>query len=188
MPDFPDTCSQLMEEFRAYLETLKSIQINPRLRSKFGMSEIVQNTLAEALRELKQLEPLDVEARKRRLRTMLTNNLKDEIDRWRTSGRDVNLEQSLDEVVAETSRKLGDWLAAEQSTPSQHAIKEEEKLRVLEALSQLPEHERESLVLQQYHGWKLREIAEHLKCTTNAVAGYQARGRERLRKLLGDLE
>jgi DNA-directed RNA polymerase specialized sigma24 family protein len=42
--------------------------------------------------------------------------------------------------------------------------------------------------LQQYHGWKLAQIAEHLQCTANAVAGMQARGRARLRELLADWE
>jgi RNA polymerase sigma-70 factor (ECF subfamily) len=182
------TCNQLLEEFRAYLETLRSIQINPRLRSKFGMSDIIQVTLIEARRDLKQLEKLDPDSRKARLREMLIHNLLDKIDEFRTRKRDVRLEQSLDEAAAESSCRLRDWLAAEQSTPSGQLIKHEKKLRVLEALAQLPEHEREALILQQYHGRTLREIAEQLGCTTNAVAGYQARGRKRLRDLLADLE
>ena len=87
-----------------------------------------------------------------------------------------------------SSYRLRDWLAVEESTPSERLIKQEEALRVLEALAQLPEREREALILQQYHGWKLVEIAEHLGCTTNAVAGLHARGLARLRKLLGDRE
>jgi RNA polymerase sigma-70 factor (subfamily 1) len=182
------TCNQLLGEFRAYLETLTFIHIDPRLRSKFSVSDIIQNTLVEAWRELERIETMDADRRKARLREMLIHNLLDKIDEFRTGKRDVRLEQSLDEAAVESSCRLRDWLAAEQSTPSGHLIEHEKKLRVLEALSQLPEREREALILQQYHGWKLREIAEHLECTTNAVAGYQARGRKRLRELLADLE
>jgi RNA polymerase sigma-70 factor (subfamily 1) len=182
------TCNQLLEEFRAYLETLTAIQIDPRLRSKFGMSDLIQDTLIEAWRDLQRLETLDADSRKAHLRTMLVHNLLDKIDKFQTRKRDVRLEQSLDEAAAESSCRLRDWLAAEQSTPSGHLIKHETKLRVLEALSQLPEREREALILQQYHGWKLDQIAEQLRCTPNAVAGYQARGRARLRDLLADLE
>jgi RNA polymerase sigma-70 factor (ECF subfamily) len=188
MLDATATCNQLMEEFGAYLETLRSIQINPRLRGKFGMSDIIQDTLVEALRDLPQLEKLDPDRRKARLRTMLVHNLLEKIDEFRTRKRDVRREQSLDAAAAESSCRLQSWLAAEQSTPSEHLLKHQEKLRVLEALAQLPEPEREALILQQYHGWKLRQIAEHLRCTTNAVAGYQARGRKRLRELLADVE
>jgi hypothetical protein len=37
-----------LEEYRAYLETLTYIQIDPRLRSEFSLSDIIQNTLLEA--------------------------------------------------------------------------------------------------------------------------------------------
>ena len=34
MPNLPDSPNQALEEFRAYLETLAFIQVDPRLRSK----------------------------------------------------------------------------------------------------------------------------------------------------------
>jgi RNA polymerase sigma-70 factor (ECF subfamily) len=188
VPGHTDADNQALEKYRAYLETLTFIQIDPRLRSKFGLSDIIQGTLDEATRTVERIEAMDPEEQKRLLRCMLLNNLRDEIDRWRAKGRDVGREKSLDEAAEQSSCRLRDWIITEESTPSQKLIKQEEKLRVLAALSQLPEREREALVLQQYHGRKLAEIAEHLGCTTNAVAGLQARGRARLRELLSDLE
>jgi hypothetical protein len=74
VPDSTVTCNQLLIEFRAYLETLTYIQIDPRLRSKFSVSEIIQNTLAEAWRELERIETMDADRRKARLREMLIHN------------------------------------------------------------------------------------------------------------------
>jgi RNA polymerase sigma-70 factor (ECF subfamily) len=183
-----ETVNQSLEQFRVYLETLTFIQIDPRLRGKFGWSDIIQGTLIEATRTLERIEAMDSDDQKRWLRRMLVNNLRDEIDRWRAEGRNVGREEPLDQAAEQSSCRLRDWIAAEESTPSEKLIKQEEALRVLEVLSQLPEREREALILQQYHGWKLAEIAKHLGCTTNAVAGLQARGRARLRELLSDLE
>ena len=59
-----------------------------------------------------------------------------------------------------------------------------EALRLLEALAKLDVRQREALILQQYHGWKLAQIAEHLGCTSGAVAGLHARGLKRLRQFL----
>jgi RNA polymerase sigma-70 factor (subfamily 1) len=188
VPSNTDAVNQALERYRAYLETLTLIQIDPRLRGKFGWSDVIQGTLIEASRDLERIEAMDPEDQKRLLRRMLLNNLRDEIDRWRTKRRNVGREWSLDEAAEASSRRVCGVLAAEESTPSKKLIKQEEALRVLEALSQLPEREREALTLQQYHDWKLAQIAEHLGCTTNAVAGLQARGRARLRKLLSDLE
>jgi RNA polymerase sigma-70 factor (ECF subfamily) len=184
MNSSPDACNQLMEEFRAYLETLTFIQIDPRLRGKFSMSDIIQNTLLEAWHDLERMETLDAAGRKRRLRKMLVNNLLQEIAHWRTHKCDVRRERSLEAAAAESSSRLQNWLAIEETPPGQRLVDEEEGLRLLEALSKLDSHQREALILQKYHGWTLAQIAEHLGCTTGAVAGLHARGLKNLRKYL----
>jgi RNA polymerase sigma-70 factor (subfamily 1) len=183
-----EAVNQSLEKYRAYLETLTFIQIDPRLRGKVGWSNIIQGTLVEAFRTLERIEAMDPKDQKRWLRRMLLNNLKDEIDHWCAQGYDVGREQSLDGAAEQSSRRLGASIAAEESTPSEKLMEQERKLRVLEAMSQLPERERKALSLQYDHGLKLVEIAEYLGCTMNVVAGLQARGRKRLRKLLSDLE
>lgn len=188
MPGHPDAANQVLEEFRAYLETLTFIQIDPALRAKFDLSDVIQNTLLEAYRDLEHLQALDADGRKRWLRRMLVNNLIDEIDKWRAKGRDYRLEQPLDAAAAESSCRLQNWLAVEDTTPGERLARQEEALRLLEALSKLEPRQREALILQKYHGWKLAQIAEHLGCTTGAVAGLHARALKELRKLLPDME
>jgi RNA polymerase sigma-70 factor (ECF subfamily) len=187
MPGHADATNQALEEFRVYLETLSFIQIAPGLRAKFGLSDVIQNTLLEAYRDLERIQALDADARKRWLRRMLVNNLLQEIERWRAKQRDPHREQSLDAAAAESSCRLQNWLAVEDTTPSKQMAKQEEALRLLEALSKLDPRQREALILQKYHGWKLEQIAEHLGCTTGAVAGLHARGLKKLRKLLPDM-
>jgi RNA polymerase sigma-70 factor (ECF subfamily) len=180
--------NQALGEFYAYLETLTFIQIDPRLRSKFGMSEIVQKTLVEAWRdELERLQGLDVAGRKRLLRRMLANNLLDEIAHWKTKQRDVGREQSLDAAADASSCRLQNLLASEDKSPSSRLAEQEEHERLLEALAKLDARQREALVLQRFHHWTLAQIAEHLGCTTGAVAGLQARGLKELRRHLPEM-
>jgi RNA polymerase sigma-70 factor (subfamily 1) len=188
MPGNSDAVNQALGEFRAYLETLTLIHIDPRLRSKFGMSDVIQITLLEACRDLERIQALDAEGRKRWLRRMLVNNLLEEIERWRAGRRDVAREQPLDAAASESSCRLQSWLAAEDSSPGERMARQEEGLRLLEALSKLDPRQREALILQKYHGWTLAQIAGHMGCTAGAVAGLHARGLERLRLLLPDLE
>jgi RNA polymerase sigma-70 factor (ECF subfamily) len=178
----------ILEQFRCYLETLTFIHIDPRLRGKFGRSDIISATLWEAYQNLERIAGLDSESQKRLLRAMLVNNLRDEVDRFLTAGRDVGREQPLRGAAEDSSCRLRDWVAAESSTPLDKMIRQEQALRLLEALAQLPERERQALILQRYHGWKLAEIAEHLHCTPGAVAGLHARGLARLRQLLPDAD
>jgi RNA polymerase sigma-70 factor (ECF subfamily) len=80
------------------------------------------------------------------------------------------------------------WLAAEQSTPSQKLDQHEQAIRLADALAQLPDAQREALVLQNWDNWSLAEIAEHMGRTPAAVAGLLKRGLKRLRELLTDAE
>jgi RNA polymerase sigma-70 factor (ECF subfamily) len=187
MPGSGDAYNQPLAEYRAYLETLTFIQVDPRLRSEFSMSDIIQNTLLEAWREVERLEALDADGRKRRLRKMLVHNLLDEIARHRAGKRDYSLKQSLDAALEESSCRLQKWLAVEDTPPGEGLVREEEGLRLLEALSKLDPRQREALILQRYHGWPLAQIAEHLGCTISAVAGLHARGLQNLRKLLNEM-
>jgi hypothetical protein len=134
MPSNTGAVNQALEMFGGYLETLTFIQIDPRLRGKFGWSDIIQGTLIEASRTLERIEAMDPEDQERLLRRILVNNLRDEIDRWRTEGRNVGREQSLDEAAEQSSCRLRDWIMAEESTPSKKLMEQEWKLRVLAAM------------------------------------------------------
>ena len=175
MPRNTDAVNEAVEQFRAYLETLTFLHIDPRLRSKFGLSDVVQRTLVEAYRDLERILVFDADGRKRWLRRALANNLLDEIRRWRGPEHDVGREQPLKD-------------AAEDTSPGERLARQEEGLRLLEALSKLGPRQREALILQKYHGWTLAQIAEHMSCTTGAVAGLHARALARLREILPDGE
>ena len=184
MPRSADACNQLMEEYRAYLETLTFIQISPRLRGLIGMSDIIQNTLVAAWRDLARIKALDVKGQKRRLRLMLEHKW---IDAIRAIKPEDLRTKSLDGAAEESIGRLQGAVAVEDTSPSERLIKEEEALLLLEALSKLDPRQREALILQKYHGWTLAQIAEHLSCTTGAVAGLHARGLKKLREHLTEM-
>ena len=167
-PELPDLA---LERYRAYLECLTYIQVDPRLWRRFGWSDIVNHTLLEAHRERHVLEALEEADRNRRLRRMLMNNLLERIEHERAQARDYRREVPMDEALTGTSVNLQRWLADDAPGPD----------------GQAQAREREALILQKYHGWTQAQIAERLGCTAGAVAGLHARGLKRLRELLPDL-
>jgi RNA polymerase sigma-70 factor (subfamily 1) len=184
----PQAVDRTLEEYRAYLETLSSIQLDPRLRPHVSWSELINETLTEAWQDLNQIQAMDEVSRKRMLRRMLINNVKDRIRQLLSAKRDVRLEKSLETAASESSCRLDEWLAIEDSSPEDRLIRQEEAMQLLEAMSKLKPREREALVLQKYHGWTLAQIADHLGCTAGAEVGYHARGLEKLRQLLPNME
>lgn len=188
MPDEAPSVGTTLARYSAYLEALAAVQVSPRLRAKFGASDVIQETLMEALRDHDRLKAMGEAERRRYLRKMLLNNLRDRIDHFTAQGRDVGRERPLAEEAQASSARVGQWLAREERAPLERLEAQERADRLLEALAQLPERERQAVVLQRFHGWRLQEIADELGCTVGAVGGLQARGLKRLRELLPDLE
>ncbi len=173
-----------LERYRAYLGLLARLQIDPRLRAKIDLSGVVQQTLGEAHHVLREGDGHTDEERLAWLRKSLANNLKDELRKLNTGMRDIRRERSLDAALNDSSQRLEDWLTASGLSPSAQMARAEEAVRLAAALATLPEAQREALVLQHWHGWKIAEIAEHLGRTRTAVAGLLKRGLAKLREEL----
>lgn len=170
-----------VENFRAYLRMLAQVQLNPRLQGKIDLSGVVQQTLLEAHLEWERARQLELPQKTAWLRKLLAHNLADEVRKLQTDKRNVAREQSLEAALDQSSARLQAWLTSEQSSPSQPAERDEQAMRLTAILGQLPEAQREALVLQHWHGWSLAEIAEHLGRSRSAVAGLIKRGLQRLR-------
>ena len=176
------------EDYRAYLTSVARLRLDPRLQSKVDPADVVQQTLLEAVRAQDQFRGHSAAEQKAWLRQILARNLANAVrDLWRGT-RDPSRERSLEAALEESSSRLDSWLAAEQSSPSERAERNEQLLRLDEALTALPEAQREVLVLRYYHGWPLADISRHVGRTSSAVAGLLHRGLSQLRALMHEPE
>lgn len=178
--------AEVLDRYRQYLLVLARVAIDPRLAGKMDASDIVQQTLIEAHQCRYQFTPRQEGDLAAWLRRILSNNLADALRGLARAKRDVARQWSLDDELAQSSQRLEGWLAADQSSPSQHAMREERAVMLADALADLPEAQREALILQYWHGWSLAEIAEHLGRTPVAVAGLLKRSMRTLRQRLGE--
>jgi RNA polymerase sigma-70 factor (ECF subfamily) len=175
-----------LERFRAYLGMLARLEVAPRLRDKVDLSGVVQQTLLEAHKGIAD-DPRQARSTAEAaawLRSILSHNLADVLRKLTARKRDVRLEWSLDLALDQSSSRVEQWLAAEQSSPSQHAIRQEELLRMAESLSALPEAQRRAIEMHHLQGRPLAEIAAELGSTKAAVAGLLHRGLKSLRMQL----
>src|SRR5262249_44533061 len=121
------------------------------------------------------------------LRQVLAHNLADAVRAYGQAKRDVARERALEEALHASSARMEAWLAAEQSSPSQRAQRQEQAVQLADALAKLPELNREALVLHYCEGWPLADIARHLGRTSAAVAGLLKRGLRQIRVELKDV-
>ena len=80
--------------------------------------------------------------------------------------------------------RIEKFLASEQSSPSQQAMRNEQIEQLIEGLAQLLDGERTAIVLKHFQGWSLAEISAHLDRPVDAVAGLLKRGLKKLRSHL----
>ena len=173
-----------LERFRAYLQMLARMHLDPRLKGKVDLSGVVQQTLWEGHRTLDRSPTPDDAQLAALLRRLLANNLADEVRKCYADKRDAGRERSLDAALEESSARLEAFLAADQSSPEQRAGRNEELLRLAAALERLPAAQRQAVELHYLRGWRLEEIANHLGRGKSAVAGLLHRGLDKLRAFL----
>jgi RNA polymerase sigma-70 factor (ECF subfamily) len=175
------------ERFREYLRLLARVHIGEQLRAKLDPSDVVQQTLLEAHRKRDQFRGTTDAEMAGWLRQLLACTLADAVRALGRAKRDVGRERSLEKAIDQSSKRIEAWLVAEQSSPSQQAMRHEDAARLADALAKLPEAQREALTLRYCLGWSLAEISTHLGRTPAAISGLLKRGARQLREQLGQL-
>src|SRR5215468_2013954 len=177
-----------LERFRDFLSLLARLQLAPRLQGKVDLSGVVQQTLLEIHQTFDRFEAWDEAQKAAWLRKILAHNLTDEVRKLRTAGRDVARERPLEAALERSSARLEAWLAADQTSPSQRAVRQEQLLRLAEALARLPEDQRTAVELHHLRGYAVAEVARQMGRSDGAVGALLVRGLKKLRERLRETE
>ena len=181
MVDIPHDPMQF-EQWRPFLRMLARMQLDCHLQAKIDPSDIVQQTMLDAHRGQAHYRGQTDEELRGWLRRILARNLADEIRKHRRHKRDANLEQSLHVGLQDSSAGLERCLAASDSSPDERAIRNEQLLRLTAAMEQLPEDQRQAVLLHHVQGFTSAAIAVTMGRTEISVAGLLRRGLKKLRQ------
>lgn len=173
-----------LDRFRNYLRLLAEIELSPQLRVKEDASDIVQQSLWEAHRDLSAYRGQTEAELVCWLKTILARNLWNAARHYRTQKCDLRREQSLAERLDQSTARIANFLASEQSSPSQRAVHNEQIRQLADGLARLLDGERTAIVLKHFQNLSLAEISAHLGRPIDAVAGLLKRGLKKLRSHL----
>jgi RNA polymerase sigma-70 factor (ECF subfamily) len=177
-----EALGRLLEVQHAALHRLAERQLAGRVAVRVAASDIVQQTFLEAHRSFPQFAGRDARELASWLQAILDHKVAGAIrDHALLQKRSVHREQSLDDSQG-GGTPLKQALDAGLSSPSQKAMRAEETQRLAQALTTLPDDQREAVRLRHLEGWALADIARHLGRTQAATAGLIKRGMQALRR------
>lgn len=174
-----------LERLRAYLRLLARSQLDSLWAEPIDASDVVQQTMLNAMAGADDFRGQTEAEVLAWLRQILANNIIDCYRRQGRAKRDVARTRALEELVVDSFRRV-EALAQSCSTPSQQAIKNEQLVRLSEALDALTATQREAIVLHHLQGLKLTDTAKQMGKSETAVCGLLHRGLKRLHEILGD--
>jgi RNA polymerase sigma-70 factor (ECF subfamily) len=173
-----------LEQYRSYLRILARMQLGARGKGKLDPSDVVQQTLVQAVQAAAQFRGENEAEMAGWLRQILAHTLANALRDLHRDRRDVDRERSLDAELNDSSARLGAWLAAPDSSPSVRAERDEQLLLLAHAIEELPEAQRDAVILHHLQGQTLDAVAVQLARTPAAVAGLLKRALKHLRERL----
>ena len=175
-----------IEDYRDYLLLLVRLQLGSRLRAKLDASDVVQQAILHAHERRTQFRGGTEGEWLAWLRAILANALAAAVRRLDAQARDPGRERSLEAELERSSSRMEGLLAADQTSPSERAVRGEELLRLAHAIARLPEDQRRVVELHYLKGLAVADVAEQIGRTRPAAVGLLFRGLKRLRELLRD--
>jgi RNA polymerase sigma-70 factor (ECF subfamily) len=173
---------QLLARYQQDLHGFIARRLDPKLRSRLDPSDIVQETQLEVFRRLadflaRRPMPFRLWLHKMAYERLLMAHRRHVAAARRTVGREEPLPDR-------SSMLLAKHLLAPGSTPSRQVDRRERARRVREVIAQLPEADREVLVMRDLDGLSYQEVACILDIDAAAARKRHGRALVRLHHLL----
>lgn len=184
--------AEMFTEHRPRLKQMLQYRMDPRLRARADLSDILQESYIDAVGRLDHFYKKPGMSMYLWLRQITMQRLIDLHRQHLLAGkRDVRNEVSLqrgqrqDDFLAPSSIAIARQLVDQMVSPSQLAIREEMVVQIEKSLENLDEIDREVLALRHFEELKNHEVAQVLNLSEAAASNRYVRALSRLRK---DLE
>jgi RNA polymerase sigma-70 factor (ECF subfamily) len=168
-----------LQSCRKYLLLVANREMGNDLKSKAGASDLVQETLLEAHRDMGRFTGRTETELRRWLRRLLLHKLAHTVRRYRhVERRRITREVSLE--TGDLGNSLADFLAADQTSPGGQAVRREEEVALCAALDRNPERMRLAVLWRHHEACSFDELGRRLGCSNVAARKLWLRALERL--------
>ena len=180
------SAGRLLNRYAVDLLMIAEASMDRKLRSRLGASDLVQETLLEAHRDLEQFRGATEREFVSWLRQILANSLRRAVEQHVFAvKRDVRRDISLDGVqrgAADSSTGLD--LPGRDETPSACCERNERSLLLLSLLEELSPGHRDVLTLRNLRGMSFKDVARLMERSVPATKMLWMRAMEQLRQAM----
>jgi RNA polymerase sigma-70 factor, ECF subfamily len=174
----------LLVLYTNYLKLVARASIDAALRAKADPSDVVQETLIKAHAAFEQFQGATEAELVTWLRQILAHNIADLARRYQAGSRRVSLEVPLEEAIRASADALDNFVAGEESSPSQAFQRRETAVVVADALATLSADHREVIILRSIEELDWPEIAQRIGRTPDAARVLWTRALKQLKPRL----
>ena len=174
----PEAIGWLLEQNRDYLLFVANQDFGHDLRRKMGVSDLVQESMAQAHNHFGRFTGATREELLAWLRGILRNDAK----HWRRHYRGV--EKRSRESEPDSGSRVGVAPADPWLTPRSQAVADEEAALLHQAMEQLPENWRMVIQLRNWEDQSYEEIGRKMDCSAEAARKLWSRAILRLQEYL----
>jgi len=175
---------KLMELYRNYLRLVARSLIGGALKVKLDPSDLVQETFLKAHRDFAQFAGGTERELVAWLRQILVRSLANQAKHHRRQARDQQRQESLENLLEQSSLTIQLALASQAPSPSEAASRREQAVLLADAVDRLPAHYREAFVLRTLEHVPFEEIANRMGRSTAAVRMLWTRAVKNLNQML----
>ena len=176
---------ELFARCRTYVGVVARAEVESWLQAKVDASDLVQQTLLEAHREMDQFRGSTEGEWLAWLRRILSHNAVDFVRHYKgTAKRQINREVRMHAQTADNSLGRTLDLSAGIETPSELVIRKEREIEIAEAISELAPDHQEVIMLRNLQRLPFNEVAERMGRSRPAVQMLWMRALRSLRKIL----
>ncbi len=173
-----------LERYRAYLRVVARLHLGRALTPHVDASDLVQETLLKAYEARAEYQGQTDDERRAWLRKILARAAIDACRRLGRQKRNWMLDRSIEATVNESAFRLESALAADQTSPSECVMRNEQLVWLADALCRLPADQRLAVELHHLGNLPVSNVAIVMDKSVSSVAGLLRRGLASLREEL----
>lgn len=176
----------LMQRYLQRILRIVRMRLGPKLREKMESMDVVQEVMVRAIKGFENFEPKDEAAFLHWIGKLVQNEIRDLADYHGAAKRNADLEIKKKENNENFGSVITNLPADSLYKPSVQFRLKDDVLKLEAALDQLPEKQKEVVIMRNFEGLTFGEIGTEMDCSEDAARMQFARAIDRLTDLMAE--